>query len=66
MQWITKHDMLDFDSFNKLKTHMKDLQKEAVEELKKDGGDEKEEEEISFHEINGWNYKLLKFIQGTV
>lgn len=27
-----------------------------------DGDDKEDEEEISFVEINGWNYKFLKFV----
>ena len=46
---------------------MKKLYEEGVEEIKKDDNKESsKEEEITFNEINGWNYKLLKYIQGTV
>lgn len=46
---------------------MKKLYEGAVEEIKKDDGkEESKEEEITFNEVNGWNYKLLKYIQGTI
>ena len=50
---------------------MEKLYKEAVEEIEKDDDkeeakEEAKEEEITFNEVNGWNYKLLKYIQGTI
>ena len=79
MKWILDTEALDKTIVDNLKKHLKSLYETGTKEIKEHKENEqkkkehkekehkeKTEDEITFKEINGWNFKLLKYIQGVI